>query len=722
MRRRIPVLVEAAACVLALLGASLLYRQFFATPDYLPPLAAAASGGVLVAAVRRTGPLLITGFAGFLLVATYGVFTDSLRYGLPTLDTGKDLLWGVLGGWARMLTIGLPADVRGDLLITPVLVTWVAAILAGRLTRTKSVLAPIAPPLAAFVIALLLVGNRPGVQVLPTALLLGGILVLIMARAGRIDGSDRTTASGLAFGLPVIAVIAALGVAGGLFLPLASGQDRFDPRDLHPPPVAIADTLTPLAQVKNQLKEQPARRLFTVQPDHQIDRIRTAALDDYNGTLWTSADKFVVAGRKLAADQPLPHTVPVSAAIEIDDLGGPFLPALGRPTRFDSAEAGSGRIGFSATAGVLATTDNDPRGLRYTVAGDISVRDDSLTLALPSASARFVPYTRLPPGLPAQIQLMAQELTSSQTAPYGQLVAIEQYLRSLPYSLDADPGHSYGALTRLLTGTQPGDDLGYAEQHAAAFAVLARAIGFPARVAVGYRVPANGIVTTAEAHAWAEVAFDDYGWVPFEPTDPTRNVSDRRTQSDSPVIGPPQDNPPLAAPPVLGPQPDTSGEGGNGWGAALRTTAFAAIGVAGLGIVGAICTAAAKARRRRRRRKALGADRVLGAWREVTDRLSERGIRFPISATADEIAVLLGNTGAVRSLATLATKAVFAPDQVTDEDGERAWELEPEIRRSLAPGRFSPRRLWTRFDPRPLLATRRDTRQSRRNLERLGVG
>ncbi|MGZ4627137.1 MAG: transglutaminase domain-containing protein, partial [Kineosporiaceae bacterium] len=54
-------------------------------------------------------------------------------------------------------------------------------------------------------------------------------------------------------------------------------------------------------------------------------------------------------------------------------------------------------------------------------------------------------------------------------------------------------------------------------------AVMVRAAGVPARVALGY-VPgtasSNGtrLITTDDAHAWVEVYFSDLGWVPFDPT------------------------------------------------------------------------------------------------------------------------------------------------------------------------------------------------------------
>jgi hypothetical protein len=54
--------------------------------------------------------------------------------------------------------------------------------------------------------------------------------------------------------------------------------------------------------------------------------------------------------------------------------------------------------------------------------------------------------------------------------------------------------------------------------------VLARAAGLPARLAVGYlsgvydAETGRYVVTEADAHAWVEIYFPEYGWINFEPT------------------------------------------------------------------------------------------------------------------------------------------------------------------------------------------------------------
>lgn len=63
---------------------------------------------------------------------------------------------------------------------------------------------------------------------------------------------------------------------------------------------------------------------------------------------------------------------------------------------------------------------------------------------------------------------------------------------------------------------------GYCTHFATAFVLLARDLGYPARLCQGFSVPTRGQKETLcygnYAHAWPEVYFEGFGWIPFEPT------------------------------------------------------------------------------------------------------------------------------------------------------------------------------------------------------------
>src|SRR5207237_6030329 len=114
---------------------------------------------------------------------------------------------------------------------------------------------------------------------------------------------------------------------------------------------------------------------------------------------------------------------------------------------------------------------------------------------------------------------LARRVTTRARPPYAQALALQQFFRTqFTYSLQVPSGHGESAIERFLAVRR-----GYCEQFAGTFAAMARALGLPARVAVGFTpgvLEADGLwhITGRQAHAWPEVFVAGYGWVAFEPT------------------------------------------------------------------------------------------------------------------------------------------------------------------------------------------------------------
>ncbi len=154
-------------------------------------------------------------------------------------------------------------------------------------------------------------------------------------------------------------------------------------------------------------------------------------------------------------------------------------------------------------------------------------------------------YLQLPGDMPSRVIILPQELTSHAENPYEKALAIRDYLRTIDYALDieAPPGDADGVDYFLFVAEK-----GYCQYFASAMAVLLRASGVPARIAVGYGpgdianlVPPGRIedmpwpdglidyqasewqyrrpvIVARNSHTWCEVFFPGYGWIPFEPT------------------------------------------------------------------------------------------------------------------------------------------------------------------------------------------------------------
>ncbi len=158
-------------------------------------------------------------------------------------------------------------------------------------------------------------------------------------------------------------------------------------------------------------------------------------------------------------------------------------------------------------------------GQRYQVRSVVrrSVPDDVASAVVITDPAD--PELQLP-ALPDRIKALAERITVSQTATVAKAKALQDYLRTnYTYSLEVPENTVESPLDDFLFESKTG----YCVQFAGAFTVLARSIGIPARLALGYtpgRLTDEGYfsVTGKNAHAWPEVRLSDNRWVAFEPT------------------------------------------------------------------------------------------------------------------------------------------------------------------------------------------------------------
>jgi hypothetical protein len=153
-------------------------------------------------------------------------------------------------------------------------------------------------------------------------------------------------------------------------------------------------------------------------------------------------------------------------------------------------------------------------------------------------------YMQLPGAIPSRVIDLAQELTKDIETPYEKAVAIQDYLRTLEYTLDVEaPPDGTDGVDYFLFELKKG----YCQYFASAMAVLLRACGVPSRMVVGYGPgelmeqdqPGNIMVhgsassqdwrdalSVQNSHAWCEAFFPGYGWISFEPS-PIRPVPSR---------------------------------------------------------------------------------------------------------------------------------------------------------------------------------------------------
>jgi transglutaminase-like putative cysteine protease len=136
-------------------------------------------------------------------------------------------------------------------------------------------------------------------------------------------------------------------------------------------------------------------------------------------------------------------------------------------------------------------------------------------------------YLQLPERLPPRVRNLAARLVEGQDTVYERVIKVQEYVRqSVPYDLESGPPESDQDVVDYFLFEA---NSGFCTYYASAMAVLLRIEGIPARLVTGYApgvfMPEQGNfeVTGDLAHAWVEVYFPGYGWIPFEPT-PSQSV------------------------------------------------------------------------------------------------------------------------------------------------------------------------------------------------------
>ena len=181
---------------------------------------------------------------------------------------------------------------------------------------------------------------------------------------------------------------------------------------------------------------------------------------------------------------------------------------------------------FNTSSEIFITRDlaaGDAYSFSAPVIGSEDARLDEL-LALSAQSAEkkdMSTYLQLPSAIGEGVYTLAERLTANCETPLEKARAIRTYLyHNMTYTLtpETPPDNQDFVSYFLLTGKE-----GYCTYFASAMAVLGRMAGLPTRYVEGYLVQPSGgvaLVTGKDAHAWAEVWFDGFGWVAFDATPP----------------------------------------------------------------------------------------------------------------------------------------------------------------------------------------------------------
>ncbi len=622
---------------------------------------------------------------------------------------------GLVDGPRLLLTGGLPAGDDRALLAVPIVLVAVAAVACAELTvRRAARVLVVVPPVFLLVCGFL--ANDGGA---PARLWRVGGLVVLAAVVAVADDPNanralrRNASRRRAPRLAAVGSIVAVSAVGIGCVALASpGQpERFTLRDHVAVPPIEQPLDNPMDLVPELLSEpgpRPVLRVAVSGPGIPT-RARLGVLDRYDGERWTMLPDLVPAGASL----PIPEEArsapgqPATLDVEVVDLATGFLVAADRPVGIESDPDG---LYIEPATGVLV--DGSGRApKRYVVTSRVEVRQASQADVVaddPEARRALV----LPKGMPPEIRALARQIVPEGTPPADAAARISSILRSeydvLAAGQPVRSGITTAHLRCFLVDVDGCGQVGTRDQFGTAYVLLARSVGLPTRLAIGFPLQRRGadgdfVVSSHDITVWPEVKFADAGWVPFQavPDDATSTQVPQKAQpkqgegagerSQDPE-GEDGDEPADALPVV-----DRTDDG-----SLLALVASAAAVLLVLFVPRSI-----RAVRRRRRCSGGAKQRVVGAWQEAVDRLAEAGDVPYRTATASEIVAdaeaLQGREAAVplRRLADRVNRASYARRPPTDEDARRAWsdlaQYEAVTRREISTRRRI--RNWFRVRP-----------------------
>ncbi|MCC6225601.1 MAG: transglutaminase domain-containing protein [Microthrixaceae bacterium] len=682
------------------------FARLFTSASFLPRLFSVAVVAHVAAALARrcrlsfwiTTPLLaVVG----VLVLSWIHLRHSLTWGLPGATTLSEIRQMTADAFSPFRRLVAPVEVNRGFELTMGVGVWVLAVFAdGAAFSGQAPTQAIVPHLAVFVGSSVFARHRGDVA---AATALSGTAMVYFAayRALGASGrrwvqSERRRGASSLFRVGALISVGAVAAAALMAprIPGATSKGWVDLRSLGqgPGPVEVGN---PLIGVGNLLGAQSDELLFSV--DAEAPHYwRLTSLEEYEpaSQQWRTRRSYhqVESDTRLPTEGSLPASRSERAVIELTKLQGIWLPAPFRPTsvkteielRYDPG-----------TSSVIAGGRDTLPAATYEVTAEIpeTTGEHATGIGARRVESRYIEN----PQVAASVDELTQAITAGKTTEFDQMRALQDYFRSefvydagVDYSQSADPTAAFLAAKS-----------GFCQQFASTFAVMARLLAIPSRVAVGFTYGdevdpvRSGLrrfdVRGRQAHAWPEVYLRGAGWVPFEPTPGRGNPDAEQLTGVQPAQddGPEQPAEPAATTTAVPAVPTTSSatpqpqepdratphSASTDQGSASNFIRVLA------GILGSVVAALGgrilwvRYRRHRRRGGGDPSGRVRGAWLDACEWLELARIRRMAQETPTEFSARASRIIGLDELAELArleTMRLFGDEPLDDIDAEAA--------------------------------------------------
>ncbi|PCN47036.1 hypothetical protein Csp2054_14440 [Curtobacterium sp. 'Ferrero'] len=630
-------------------------------------------GGVLVAAVLVGVVLAVRRRAPGVRFVALVVAVIACSCAAALVNDVQPLGWldkdGALGETLAAIKLNPAPLPQSDAirLIVIVAIGWVAAVSLFLAAVAPTAALAAVPALVILIVPGLITGTPAGpVLLVTTAVAFLALLWLSVRPVQRALPAAVVGVIGLvvAIGLPTIIPLNASwlsGVTGAIQSPIQPGRPG---------------TLLNLGQDLRRPNELEVFRYRS--SDGQPEYLKLADLDEFGSGDWvptvTDASQSDTADQQQWAVGVNPRlSTRGDVTIRITGLSSNYLPvpsgAVSVQSRSTNLDLQQWRwMGQSNT--LRSTGPATPRGATYEVYGastfanayldaiaqtGVLSRTDGRGFARPS-DAQLRTDLGLPKDLPRDIATTAARVTSGAANQYEQARDLERWFRSdlFTYSETAPVQQGYDGDSMDVIDTFLRVREGYCVHFSSAMAVMARTLGIPSRIAVGYRAGTSQedgeyTVSNRQLHSWPELYIQGAGWVAFEPT-PDSDAAAQSSSEPTASATPATPDTPLPAPGRSAPaesQPSDTPSASPTPGTASGSSPSAGPG-AGTGIVLGLLLAVAvlcapglvRVAKRRSRLAAIRSGRApaVHAWREVLDDVADHGYAPGLAPPGDAAA------------------------------------------------------------------------------------
>ncbi|MRK02382.1 DUF4129 domain-containing protein [Aeromicrobium sp. S22] len=485
----------------------------------------AAMTGVTCALLRGLGFRFVAPVALLvLLIAIAWIFVpDTLLAILPTGDTFSAL--ADLGRSAREIIVEEQAPVGAAEPIVLVVSSsfGLIVIVADMLLQSRRA-APLIGTLlmAVFVAPGLISGETPSLWLFLAVAALW--LVLLRSRTPGTGLARRGAGPALVLGAGALAAAVAFPVVSPDVSAVAASWGR-------PPPAVFGRDINPMLQLGQNLRRNSSSQALTYTTTADTAQyLKVATLRDFTGKTWRPAE----FGRfdRLEGQLPINNEIAIDqirTTISIKGLRSSLLP-VPYPA-LPIVRGLKGEWSFRNPGLTLRSEQDDSRGETYSVESlEVAPTAEQMRAIETPIGPQLARYVELPNDLPRIIRDTAEEVTAGADNDYDRARALQSFFRSsggfrysetTPAAEDYD-GNGMDVIARFLEVKA-----GYCVHFSSSMAVMARALGMPARIAVGY-APGSVIgdrggsteyeATSDNLHAWTEIYFQGVGWTRFDPT------------------------------------------------------------------------------------------------------------------------------------------------------------------------------------------------------------